>query len=433
MTEMQYIMTPIKELIPYAQNNKKHSPKQIEQVSKSILEFGFLNAVICTLKGDIIAGHARVLAAKKLGLKQVPTLLVEHLTDEQVRAYRIADNKLAENSEWDEINLKHELEFLAEVNFDLSLTGFETPELDFYLNNEATENLDDDDIAIPETPTNTFVRLGDLFQAGQHRIICGDLRDEDTLRALMNGERAKAIFSDPPYNVKINGNVTTKTKTHDEFAFGSGEMDSSEFTGFLADAFQAFRESSLDGSLHYVCMDWRHMGEILAAGTSVYDHLMNVCVWAKTNAGMGSYYRSQHEFVFVFKKGNTSHQNNVQLGKYGRNRSNLWTYAGMTSFSKEREENHANHPTVKPVQMVVDAILDCTDQGDIVLDGFFGSGTTIVAAEKVGRIGYGCEISPNYVEVCLERLKAVSDSPIIHLETGLSLEDLKQLRQSKEA
>ena len=433
MTEISYVMTPTKDLIPYAYNNKKHSIKQIEQVSQSIVEFGFLNAVIRTIKGEIIAGHARVLAAKKLGLEHVPTLLVEHLTDEQVRAYRIADNKLAEKSEWDEINLKHELEFLAEVNFDLYLTGFETPELDFYLNNEASEELDENDITVPETPKETYVRLGDVFQIGQHRIICGDLRDNQTLSKLMEDKFAKAIFSDPPYNVKINGNVTTKTETHDEFAFGSGEMSSSEFTTFLTEAFHKFYEHSIEGSIHFSCMDWRHMGEILKAGNEVYDQLMNVCVWAKTNAGMGSFYRSQHELVFVFKKGNASHQNNIQLGKYGRNRSNLWTYAGMTSFSQEREETHASHPTVKPVQMFADAILDCTNQGDIILDGFLGSGTTIVAAEKVGRIGYGCEISPNYVEVCLERLKAVSDASIIHTETGLSFEELKQLRQSEEA
>lgn len=246
---------------------------------------------------------------------------------------------------------------------------------------------------------------------------------------LMEGRKADVVCADAPYNVKINGHVLVKEDAHDEFAFASGEMSQSEFTEFLRLSFKSFYDHSKDGATHFLFMDWRHMSELLAAGSEIYDDLLNLCVWTKTNAGMGSLYRSQHELVFVYKKGRASHTNNVQLGKYGRNRTNVWSYSGMNSFGAGRDELLASHPTVKPVALIADAILDVTARDGLVLDGFLGSGTTVIAAEQTGRIGLGCEISPQYVEVAIKRFQAVSDAPVIHQEKGLTFDELVLSRQ----
>ena len=428
MSTIQYACTPVQDLIPYARNARTHSSRQIQQVANSITEFGFINPVVIDAKGEIIAGHCRVMAAKKLELPEVPTIRVEHLTEAQVRTYRLADNKLTDNSTWDEQVLRLEIEDLSHIDIDLDVIGFEIPEIDLLLGSpfvEGEENNEPQNIPIPSTP---FVQLGDIFILGQHRLICGDCREIITMSNLMKGQRADVVCSDAPYNVKINGHVLVKEKAHEEFAMASGELSKTEFVQFLQESFQGFYDHSAEGSVHFLFMDWRHMAEILEAGNRIYDSLLNLCVWAKTNAGMGSLYRSQHELVFVFKKGRASHNNNVQLGKYGRNRSNLWTYAGMNSLGGERDQLLSQHPTVKPVQLIVDAILDVSKRNGIVLDGFLGSGSTLIAAEQTGRICYGCEIAPRYVEVAIHRFQAINSTPVIHENSGLTFDALKQDR-----
>ncbi|UTW52530.1 ParB N-terminal domain-containing protein [bacterium SCSIO 12827] len=415
------------DLIAFQNNSRAHSDAQIAQVAASISQFGFINPIVVDHASVVVAGHARLSAAKKLGLISVPTVRVDHLSEAEVRLYRIADNKLAENATWDERALRLELEYLSEIDIDISLSGFELPEIDALL---ADTSLDEErpPEALPAPPENPVVQEGDIFLLGRHRIVCGDCRNSETMSRLMEGATASVVVTDPPFNVRVNGHVLTGKSSHAEFAMASGEMSPDEFTAFLIDGFAQFREHSVDGSLHYLFMDWRHAGEMLQAGDHVYDGLLNICVWAKTNAGMGSLYRSQHEFIFVFKNGKASHLNNVQLGKFGRNRSNVWAYAGMNTFGKERDEALALHPTVKPTAMIADAILDASNRGDVVLDGFLGSGTTLLAAEQTGRVAYGCEIDPRYVEVAIERFRKVSGAPVNHEESGMDFDDLKAER-----
>jgi len=430
MSSIEYARAPLQTLVPYGSNPRKHSEKQVNQVAESIRQFGFINPIVVDANNVIVAGHGRFLAAQRLELEEAPIIRIDDLTEGQLRAYRIADNKLTDNSKWDESALKMELEYLGQLDVTLEVTGFETPEIDLILLSQEEELANELDQHIPNAPEVPFVRSGDIFQLGRHRVICGDCRDLSVLAKLTNGQKADVVCADAPYNVKINGHVLVGTKSHKEFALASGEMSSDEFTAFLRDSFAAFYDASKDGTVHFLFMDWRHMTEILAAGTEIYDDFLNLCVWTKTNAGMGSLYRSQHELVFVFKKGGASHLNNVQLGKFGRNRSNVWACGGMNSFGASRDALLATHPTVKPVTLIADAILDVSQRGGIVLDGFLGSGTTVIAAEQTGRTCFGCEISPAYVEVAIKRFQAVSNEPVIHLETGLSFEDLAQLRQT---
>lgn len=419
------------DLIAFQNNSRAHSDAQISQVAASISSFGFINPIVIDHENVVVAGHARLIAAKRLSLEFVPTVRAGHLSEAEVRLYRIADNKLAENATWDEQALRLELEYLSEIDIDVSLTGFELPEIDVLL---SEVNIDEErpSEVLPSPPGNPIVQEGDVFLLGHHRIICGDCRSPETMTRLMEGAKARAVVTDPPFNVRVNGHVLTGVSRHSEFAMASGEMSPDEFTAFLDASFSQLREGSDDGSLHYIFMDWRHVREILRAGDQVYDDLLNVCVWAKTNAGMGSLYRSQHEFIFVFKHGKGPHLNNVQLGKFGRNRSNVWTYAGMNTFGKERDEALALHPTVKSTEMIADVIRDASNRGDVVLDGFLGSGTTLLAAEKTDRVAYGCEIDPRYVEVAIERFRRVSSVPVVHVGSGLDFDELKVERSCGE-
>ncbi|MCK4820716.1 site-specific DNA-methyltransferase, partial [bacterium] len=339
---------------------------------------------------------------------------------------RIADNKITDGSEWNLEALKIELVELKALDFDLSLTAFEIPEIDLIILGEdgVVGILEDEIPAIPKDPT---VRIGDLFAVGKHRAACIDCQDFQLMQNLMNVQLVSLVVTDPPYNVKINGHVLSKTRAHGEFAMASGEMNEDGYTNFLTSVFSVFYQFSNEGSLHYHFIDHKHVEEMIKAGKSVYDDRLNICVWNKTNAGMGSFYRSQHEFCCVFKKGEEPHTNNIQLGKYGRYRTNVWSYPGMNTFSENRDELLSAHPTVKNTQMIADIILDASKPDEVVLDGFLGSGTTLLAAEQTGRVCYGAEIEPKYVEVCIARFQAISDEPVIHLETGLTFEELKQL------
>ena len=348
-------------------NSRTHSKHQIRQIAESIRVFGFANPILIDSKNTIIAGHARAQAAKLLGMEKVPTICLEDLTEEQIRAYVIADNKLAENAGWDTAILAIELQHLLniETEFDISVTGFEVAEIDLLLSAGETKPDADDAFEVEETST-PVTQVGDLWKLGKHRILCGSAIEETSYSTLMDAKRAPVVFVDPPYNVPIRGNVSGKGAIHHrEFAMASGEMSESEFTSFLSSSFKLLARFSNAGSVHFVCMDWRHMSEILAAGKGVYDSLLNACVWVKNVGGMGSFYRSRHELVFVFRNGKARHRNNVQLGQYGRNRTNVWEYPSINGSSKHGEEGNllASHPTVKPVRLIADALLDCSARG----------------------------------------------------------------------
>ncbi len=424
---------PLASLSLRKNNPRKHSQKQIRQIATSIETFGFTNPVLIDASGAVIAGHGRIRAAKLLGLSSVPTIRLDHLSREQVRAYVIADNKLAENAGWDRDLLAIELQGLADLDldFDLTVTGFETAEIDLLVGDAEVSDAADD---VPEVDPDQPVvsRPGDLWIIGRHRLFCGDGTDAASYDRVLGGRKARMVFVDPPYNVAIDGHVSGLGKIkHAEFAMASGEMTEAEFTRFLEKSLGQHARHSVDGAVHFVCMDWRHMDELLAAGRQIYSELKNVCVWAKTNAGMGSLYRSQHELVFVFKSGTAPHVNNVELGRHGRNRTNVWRYPGANTFGVERGETLAMHPTVKPVRLVADAILDCSRRGDVILDGFAGAGTTILAAEITSRAGCGIEIDPRYVDATLRRLAEHAGLEAIHAETGLTFADLEAKRRGE--
>jgi DNA modification methylase len=373
-----------------------------------------------------------VLAAQQLGLAELPTISLDHLTDAQARAFLIADNKLTDNSIWDDQLLAQQLRDLSLLDLDFSLeaTGFEMGEIDLLIEGLTTQSSADDDAdAIPIAQAGpTISRAGDLWILGAHRVYCGSALDQSAYTVLMDGKKAALVFSDPPYNVPIDGNVCGRGAVHHrEFAMASGEMSPAEFIGFLTAALSLCGSHSEDGSLHFVCMDWRHMAELLAAGREVYAELKNLCIWAKDNPGMGSLYRSQHELIFVFKYGRGSHRNNIQLGKYGRNRGNVWRYPGMNSGARATDEGNllALHPTVKPVALVADAILDCSARGDIVLDAFLGSGTTVIAAERTGRCCYGLEIDTLYVDTVVRRWQAYCGGRAVNAASGKSFAELE--------
>ena len=426
MNDLTIETRAISALKPYPNNPRTHSAKQIKQIARSIAEFGFINPVLIDDQDGIIAGHGRVEAAKTLGLAEVPTVSLSHMSKAQIRAYIIADNRLAENAGWDPRLLGIEFKALSELELDLTLTGFETPEIDVIINDLII--LDDeepdpaDDIPTPSKDP-PVTQIGDIWQMGPHRLICGDALEEATYAALIGQSRAQMVFTDPPYNVPISGHVCgLGAQQHREFAMAAGEMTEGQFTAFLRTVFTRLAEYSAEGSMHFHCMDWRHMSEMLVAGEAVYNELKALCVWAKTNGGMGSLYRSQHELVFVFKKGTAPHINNVELGKHGRNRTNVWSYQGANSFGEQRDEL-ALHPTVKPVALVSDALLDCSRRGGIVLEAFAGSGTTLVAAERTGRQGYGIELDPAYCDTIVRRMQTLYGLEAIHTQTGQGFDE----------
>jgi DNA modification methylase len=417
-------------------NPRTHSDRQIRQIADSIETFGFTNPVLIDATDTVIAGHGRVRAANHLGIRQVPTVRLEHLTPEQVRAYVIADNKLAECAGWDRDLLAIEFQELCEIDLDFALevTGFETAELDLLIGGGAEQEAGDpaDDSVDLDPAAPPVSRPGDLWQIGSHRLLCGDALESESYARLLDDRSADLVFVDPPYNVRIDGHVSGLGRArHAEFAMASGEMTGRGFTAFLEGALGHHAARSCDGALHFVCMDWRHSAELLEAARRVYDEYKNLCVWAKTNAGMGSLYRSQHELIHVFKVGKAPHTNNVELGRHGRTRSNVWRYAGVNSFGDERDAALAMHPTVKPVRMVADAILDCSRRQDRVLDGFAGSGTTLLAAERTGRIGYGLEIEPRYVDATIRRLAEQAGLEAVLADSGRSFDDVAAARSDE--
>lgn len=425
---------PVSELTPNPHNPRLHSPAQIRALAKSANVFGFNAPILVDRDGTVLAGHGRLEAAKLLGLTEVPVICLADLTKAQARAYMIADNQLTDMSSWDDKVLAVHLKELSELalDFDIEATGFELPEIDLRIEslNEPTEADSADDFAIAGGPAVS--RAGDLWHLDGHRLLCGSALESSSYLALMGGELAAAAITDAPYNVKIDGNVCGKGAIkHREFAMASGEMGEADFTGFLTTSLGLVGANTVQGGIIDAFMDWRHMGEMLAAGRDNGFELLNLCVWVKTNGGMGSFYRSKHELVFVFRNGKGPHKNNIQLGRFGRNRTNVWHYAGANVRPRKgREDPLALHPTVKPIMLVADAIRDSTARGDIVLDPFLGSGTGILAAERTGRRGYGIELDPLYVDTAIVRWQRMTGHHAVHAESGRTFEEIAAERQA---
>jgi DNA modification methylase len=429
--DLKIVYRRIEELKPDPANARRHNKKQTRQIANSIETFGFNVPILIDRDGNVIAGHGRLLAARELGMTEVPTLCLDHLTPAQVRAFTIADNRLTELATWDDRMLAQQLKDLSLIGLDFSLevTGFEMAEIDLRILSleNRPEHDDPADLVSGVSAGPTISKIGDKWLLDRHCLLCGTALGTAAFAALLGDERAAMVFTDPPYNVPIDGHASGLGAIHHRsFPMASGEMDAAQFTAFLGEAFRNLAAFSINGALHYICMDWRHVTELLAAGREVYGELKNLCVWVKDNAGMGSLYRSQHELVFVFKHGRNRHCNNVQLGQYGRNRSNVWRYPGANSFARCGEEGNllALHPTVKPAAMVADAILDCSARGDIVLDGFLGSGTTVIAAERTGRRCYGLELDPAYVDTIIRRWQTLTGGSARHAVSGRSFDDL---------
>jgi DNA modification methylase len=427
-------------LRPHPGNARTHSKKQIRQIADCIRRFGFNNPVLIGEDGGIIAGHGRVEAAKLLGLDSVPTVRLAHLNAAQRRAYVLADNKLALNAGWDRELLAIELQGLIDIDFDVELIGFSLAEIDIVLD-EAREGAPngpteaEDQVPFPiDDPTPAVTRAGDVWCLGRHRLICGDARNQAVFDLLMGDERADLLFTDPPYNVPIDGHVTGLGRIrHREFAMGVGEMSAEAFTSFLQQTLGHAAALARDGAIAFVCMDWRHIGELLEAGQAVFSELKNLCVWNKTNGGMGTFYRGRHELVFVFKVGTAPHTNTFGLGDSGRYRTNVWDYAGVNTFRAGRSEDLAMHPTVKPVALVAEAIKDCSKRGEIVLDPFGGSGTTLIAAEKTGRLARLVEFDPAYCDTILRRFERVTGKQATCAASEMSFEDVAQERAAPPA
>lgn len=408
MTDLKIQNIKLSDIRAYKNNPKLHNRAHVAKIRESIREFGFINPVLLDEDLEIIAGHGRVAAAQDAGMSDIPAIILSHLTDAQKRAYRIADNKLTELGKWSIELLNLEFNELSnlDLDFNLEITGFETAEIDLILDGDKASDSKAD--AVPAlSDEDRRCHRGDIWKLGRHTIVCGDALNAESYVALMGDDRAQMVLTDAPYNVKVKSIGSMGKIKHDEFAMASGEMTPAEFTEFLSTFMRHAKEYSANGSLHYLFMDWKHVGEMTTAGAAVYDDFKNICVWNKTNGGMGSLYRSKHELCFIYKSGTAPHINNIELGAHGRYRTNVWDYAGANAFGMGKDDLKL-HPTVKPVPMLRDAILDVTRRGDIVLDCFLGSGSTLIACEQTGRICRGIELEEKYCDVTIKRFETLT-------------------------
>jgi DNA modification methylase len=417
--------------LKFPQSFKIYPSATIKKAARFLETFGPRLPVLVDSDRNIVAGEIWALAHQRLGLPEISALFIEGLSADQLQAYRIGIQRIPELGDWDDGALGELFKDWTsrDLEFDVELTGFEMPAIDTLIGNlsaaprgdEVDDNLEPTDVGPPIT------QPGDIWIAGRHRILCGSSIESTSFEALMRNEKASVVITDPPYNVAIDGHVGGKGRIHhSEFVMASGEMSGDEFQVFLQAFMGLLAQHSADGSLHYIFMDWRHTADLLRAGEQTYRRLKNIVVWVKSNGGMGSLYRSQHEFVFVFKNGDAPHRNNVQLGRHGRNRTNVWQYAGANGFDgRTTEEGHllALHPTVKPVQMLADALLDSSARGEIALDPFLGSGSTLIACERVGRRLRGIELDPAYVDVTIRRWQRHTGASAINAATGTAFDD----------
>jgi DNA modification methylase len=429
----QIELVAIDDLILPSRRLRHATERQIHDLMNIIRTVGFVVPLVVDEKLCVWAGTNRLEAARRLGLSVVPTVKFRSLSEPQKRAFRIADNKLQERTRWDRRQLAIELPELApllsEQGLDISITGFSAAEIDqitFDLEEQSHDPTDDFDKQwLPKIPIS---RSGDIFRLGDHILCCGDARDKDLIRRLVGNKLAAMSFLDPPYNVRVRDIVGRGKVKHAEFAMASGEMAPDEFEIFLENTLSAAAAASLDSAVHYVCTDWRHVDALIRSAQKVYSKMLNLAVWVKSNAGQGSFYRSQHELIGVFRVGGEPHLNNVELGRHGRSRSNVWSYPGVNAFRAGRMEDLRAHPTTKPIAMVCDAIKDCTRPDDTVLDTFCGSGTTILAAERVGRRAVCIETEPRFIDLTIRRWQDFTERDAVHVDEGASFEGLTTIR-----
>lgn len=416
---------------PHPRNANRHSRRQLKKLADLIARLGFINPIIVDDQDRVVAGHARLAAAKACNLPEICIIRLSHLSPAELRAYMIADNAIGRDSEFDDALLAGELSDLLPLlnleGHDGSLTGLDIPKIDLLLSNhvDSEGSLEDE---VPDPSKEIVSRLGDQWELGEHFVHCGDAKSEEDMAALMRQRRARIVFTDPPWNLPTRFFQGRGKIRHRDFAEGFGEKSDAEFAEFLVQVFRQIERYSINGSAVYVCGDWRHIIEFVAAGKAVFGKLRNLIVWSKTVPGLGAPYRSQHELVFFFQNGEGQGPDNIELGKHGRNRSNIWVYPGANTFRKGRLEELAMHPTVKPVAMVADALKDASARGDIVLDPFMGSGSTIMAAERVGRRAYGLEINPQFVDVAVKRWQIATKRDAILVATGQTFEEVAEER-----
>jgi DNA modification methylase len=418
-------------LHPYPGNARIHSKGQIKKIADQVVGIGWINPIITDEHGMILSGHGRYQAALLAGLTHVPTIQIPGLTEAEKRSHILADNRLSDESAFSKAQLKIELAGLIELGDDLSFTGFDTLEIDNVL------SFDDpgpsDNVHLPDEGAKPVARLGDLYHIAKHRLVCGDARDITCYERLLGDERAQLIFTDPPYGCKITGNVSGLGQVkHEDFVMGAGEQSLPEFAQtLLRPAFRCMAASVAPGAIAFICTDWRAAPHLHDAAQGVFHEQKNLIAWVKTNSGMGTFYRSGHELIFVYKVSAGTHINNFGLGQGGRHRSNVWTYAGANTFRKGRMDDLAAHSTVKPKAMIADALRDCSKRGGIVLDPFLGSGATLAACEMTGRVGRGIELDPKYIDLILKRLaEETGCEPLLDGVTPLSVVSAE--RQSEE-
>lgn len=421
--EQNWTKIKINDLRLNPRNARTHSKKQLRQIEHSIQRFGFVVPIVIDNGDTVLAGHGRIEAARHLGMTEVPCVRLSHMTAADKKAYAIADNKIALNAGWDEEILALELQDLRELDpaFDLEDTGFSSTEIDTLMEGLLFEEQGDPrEDRFPPASVERRAKHGDVFQLGSHRLVCGDARDPEVVSAVMDGELAEMVFTDPPYNVPVAGHVGgSGAVKHREFAMASGEMSVAQFIQFLCQAFLMMASHSRDGSIHFICMDWRHLREVQAAAEGIYSELKNLIVWVKDNGGMGTFYRSRHEMIFAFKSGTAPHRNTFELGQHGRYRTNVWEYRGVNTWKKDRMAELESHPTVKPVQMIADAIKDVSRRGSIVLDLFGGSGSTLIAAHKTGRRGYLVELDPVFCDRIIKRWEDYAKDEAVLVAQGV--------------
>jgi hypothetical protein len=410
-------LVPVEALKPLGRETRKHPHSQIRKLQASIQEFGFVFPIVIDVESRVIAGWALVAAAKRLGVAEVPAVTITDLDEAKLRMLRLALNRLGDDSGWDLDALKLEFSDILEINseIDLRISGFEMGEIDATIGGSGND--EEDDLPPLDATSMPNTQLGDLWLLGEQRIICADALIGESYARLLGDERAQMVFTDPPWNIPIAGHVSGHGAVkHGDFAMGCGEMSDKEFESFLHTALGHAVAFSDDGSIHFVCMHWSKIRELLDATADLYSDTLNLCVWSKTNGGMGSLYRSRHELVFVFKRGTAAHINNVELGRFGRNRSNIWEYGGQSALNGTKSKLSA-HPTAKPVALVADAIRDCSHRQGIILDPFGGSGTTLIAAEKTGRKARVIEIDPRYVDVTIKRWQNLTGGTAVKADT----------------
>jgi DNA modification methylase len=430
LPRLDLVYLPLGEVRPSLRKLRKLDPAHIREVAASISALGFCDPLLIGRGNELLSGEIRYAAARQLGLDCVPCIRIDHLNAEEQRMLRLAVNRLSEKGQWDLDALKVEFEELIVTDAPIEVSGFAFDEIDQILFGDGAEGLEDGPLE-PELAAMPISRLGDIFQLGLHRIVCADATDPQSfLRVMGVGEVARLVLTDEPYNVPIAGNVTKGR--HREFAMASGEMSVAEFLAFNEAWMRAVLPHLCDGGLLGTFIDWRGYPTANAAAMKLGLAPLNLIVWAKTNGGMGSLYRSQHELMPLFKTGSAPHVNNVKLGKRGRWRSNVWTYPGASSLGSDARRGLKDHPTVKPTAMLEDALLDVSNRGDIVIDPFLGSGSTLIAAEKTGRVCRGVELDPLYVDLILRRYEAVSGKAAVLVETAETFEELGA-RRTREA